>query len=191
MFCPKCANLAADAALKFCPRCGLSLAGVREAFDRETAGTQAPDEKRVALRKGLRRGLKCLLWGVAVGFVGYVLATTVIFLSELTPPGDVKRELLVPLRFAFLAAYFLCPILTLYGVVRMLYALTFERGRADDPQAPTAQTAQTEETLLLVDARTSAAPLPPHRNPAPTPASFRRMRDSAPLSVTEHTTGLL
>jgi hypothetical protein len=190
MHCPKCANLAADAALKFCPRCGLSLKGVREALERET-GAKASGGGRTALRKGLRRGFKCLLWGLGAGCVGYVLATTVIFLNELTRPGDVKRELLVPLRYAFLAAYFLCPGLTLYGVARMLYAVAFERRRGDDAPTPTSKT---EDTSLPVEAH-PAATLPPHREPARAPASFGRVRDEAPapahLSVTEHTTGLL
>ena len=192
MYCPKCANLAADAALKFCPRCGLSLAGVREALERET-GARGGGGRRTTFRKGLRRGFKCLLWGLAVGCVGYVLATTVIFLSELTRPGDVKRELLVPLRYAFLAAYFLCPGLTLFGVVRMLYAFAFERDRADEDRG--ARMNETEDTLPLEEAHANAAPLPPHRRPARTPESFRHGREDTPaptrLSITEHTTGLL
>ena len=192
MYCPKCANLAADAALKFCPRCGLSLAGVREALERET-GARASGGGRTTFRKGLRRGFKCLLWGLAVGCVGYLLATTVIFLSELTRPGDVKRELLVPLRYGFLAAYFLCPGLTLFGVARMLYAVAFERGRDDEDRK--ARMSETEDTLLLEEAHANAAPLPPHRRLARTPGSFRRGREDTParahLSITEHTTGLL
>jgi hypothetical protein len=188
MYCPKCANLAADVALKFCPRCGLSLKGVREALERET-GARPSARGRASFRKGLRRGFKCLLWGLGVGGAGYLLATTVIFLSELTQPGDVKRELLVPLRYAFLAAYFLCPGLTLYGVARMLYAVAFERGRDDD--APS-QTSETQDTSLLVEAH-PAATVPPHRRPAQSPADFRRedMPVNAHLSITENTTGLL
>lgn len=78
-------------------------------------------------RKGLRRGLKFLVAGLAVGAAGYALGTTVLFLTELSRPDDPKRELLTPLRYALLAAYFLCPGLSLYGVTRALYALGFER----------------------------------------------------------------
>ncbi|HEX5708824.1 MAG TPA: hypothetical protein VFX96_16110 [Pyrinomonadaceae bacterium] len=90
-----------------------------------------------AARKGLRRGLKFLVAGLAVGAVGYVLGTTVLFLTELTRPDDPKRELLTPMRYALLAAYFLCPGFSLYGLARALYALTFERDGRDsgEPRA--------------------------------------------------------
>jgi hypothetical protein len=192
MYCPKCANLAADAALKFCPRCGLALAGVREALARES-GALASGKGRTAFRKGLRRGFKCLLWGMAAGGAGYLLATTVIFLSELTRPGDVKRELLVPLRYAFLAAYFLCPGLTLFGVVRMLYAVAFERNRDDDDARGT-RVREAEGASLLEEAHHGATPLPPHQRPSRPPVSVGRgecRSELAHLSVTEQTTGLL
>jgi hypothetical protein len=191
MYCPRCAALAPSDALKFCPRCGLALGGVREALGREEGAQPEAADGRTAFRKGLRRGFKCLLWGLAVGAVGYLLVTTVIFLDELTRPGDAKRELLLPLKYAFIAAYFLCPILSLYGVVRMLYAVAFERGRGGRK----AQARDAEGTAPLGEARAGAAPLPPHRQPTQTPASFvradGRATEPARFSVTEHTTGLL
>ena len=64
MYCPKCGALAPSDALKFCPRCGLPLGGVRDAMDREDGAQPAGDERK-ACRAGLRRGFKCLLWGLA------------------------------------------------------------------------------------------------------------------------------
>jgi hypothetical protein len=170
------------------------LGGVREALDRES-GAEHAGEPSAARGGGLRRGAKCLLWGLAVGAVGYLLGTTVIFLNELTRPDDLKRELLVPLRYAFLVAYFLCPLLSLYGVVRMLYAVVFERRRGGHADRR-ARARDAEDTSLLDEARAGAAPLPPHQQPTHTPASFMRggeQRDPEParLSVTEQTTGLL
>lgn len=81
-----------------------------------------------AARRGLRRGLKFLAAGVTVGALGYALATVVLFLTELTRADDPKRALLTPLRHALLAAYFLCPGLSLYGIARAVYALASERG---------------------------------------------------------------
>lgn len=190
MFCPKCSNPAESADLKFCSRCGLWLAGVREAMHREAdAQTQADGAGHTDFRKGLRRGAKCLLWGVAIGAVGYALATAIIFLSELTRAGDPKLELLVPLRYAFLTSYFLCPALSLFGVARMIYALTFERRNSR------VASEETKEPVFLAESRGAGASLPPQRQPAWTPAHFRREGSSTaelqPASVTEHTTGLL
>jgi hypothetical protein len=168
MFCPRCAQQQLNDEPRFCPRCGLPLAGVAALLASDGVATQGqgatrdnePNEKR----KGIRRGAKMI-------FLSVVLAPVFLGLGIVF---DTPGPLLVPVS-VFLA-----------GLSWLLYSLIFGEG----PMPTWGAKARRE----LTGARTS----PPLAAQQFVPASSwlgAQRADTAeivpPFSVTEHSTKLL
>lgn len=91
-------------------------------------------------RRGLGRGLRCLIWGTSIAFVFLVLQTVLQIYAIMTfesrgalPPGasthltDTFESLVGLLFIPVILGYFLGLGLILYGVARIIYAMT-QRG---------------------------------------------------------------
>ena len=91
-------------------------------------------------RRGLGRGLRCLIWGTSLAFVFLVLQTVLQIYAIMTfesrgarPPGasthltDTFESLVGLLFIPVILGYFLGLGLILYGVARIIYAMT-QRG---------------------------------------------------------------
>lgn len=91
-------------------------------------------------RRGLGRGLRCLIWGTSIAFVFLVLQTVLQIYAVMTfesrgalPPGssthltDMVERLVGLLFIPVILGYFLGLGLILYGIARIIYALT-QRG---------------------------------------------------------------
>jgi hypothetical protein len=168
MFCPRCAQQQLNDESRFCPRCGLPLAGVAALLasdgiapqGREATRDNEPNEKR----KGVRRGAKII-------FLSAVLAPVFLALSI---AFDSPGPLLVP------ATVFLA------GFSWLLYSLLFGEG----PMPAWGAKADKE----LTGSRTSPALAAQQFVPASSWLGAQRA-DTAemvpPFSVTEHSTKLL
>lgn len=168
MFCPRCAQQQLNDESRFCPRCGLPLAGVAALLASDGIAPQGQgatrDNEQNEKRKGMRRGAKII-------FLSAVLAPVFLALSiAIDSPGP----LFVP------ATVFLA------GLSWLLYSLLFGEG----PMPTWGAKADKE----LTGARTSPALAAPQFVPASSWPGAQRA-DTAemapPFSVTEHSTKLL
>jgi hypothetical protein len=168
MFCPRCAQQQLNDESRFCPRCGLPLAGVTALLASEGIVPQAQDAahntERNQKRKGIRRGAKII-------FLSAVLAP--IFLA-LGIVFDSPGPLIVP------ATVFLA------GISWLLYSLFFGEG----PMPAWGAKAAKELSGGRVSPAVSAPPFVPA-----TSWLGAQSADTAeivpPFSVTEHATKLL
>ena len=195
IYCPRCGKEPIPEELKFCSRCGLALAGVRglvaEGDSPVPAGVDGEQDQ--SRRRGVRRGVKSLLTGVVLGVVGYLFIAAKLILDGRIPPHDVTRELLLPLGYIGVACLlFLGPVLFLFGVARIIYALRFEKGRllegAGRPQGAGADGKQTG-----LDSAADRAALPPSQSIPVTAwtGAGHTSEMAAPPSVSERTTKLI
>ncbi|SRR5579885_977160 len=168
MFCPRCAQQQLNDESRFCPRCGLPLAGVAALLASEgvapTAQAASQDKGRDEKRRGIRRGAKIIFLSAVLApvFLGFSIA------------ADSPGPLLVPVTVFFV------------GLSWLLYSLLFGEGPLP------AWRAKNESEL------TGARPAPPLAAPPFAPASSwlgAQRADTAeivpPFSVTEHATKLL
>src|SRR5438270_6017712 len=98
MFCPRCAQQQLNDESRFCPRCGLPLAGVASLLASEGAVQgqgSAPSDKSNGRRADIRRGAKIiflsavlapvfLALGIAFDSPGPLLVPATIFLAGLS-----------------------------------------------------------------------------------------------------------
>lgn len=164
MYCPKCGQQQISKAVRFCSRCGLPLGIVRELVANE--GTLAIREIETKLappierRKGVRRGAKLMLAGLAAIPAGYGLCF--IFHSGV--------PVVIPITL-FLA-----------GLAWMFYSRIF-----GEDTMPSAKQIQLEESLSHNPALTSSDGIPrirlgsEHRD---------TKEAKEPFGVTERTTQL-
>jgi hypothetical protein len=166
MFCPKCGQQSSDE-VRFCPRCGLPLAGLAAYVASD--GQAAPDAPApraplmTARRRGVRRGAKLMF------FSGVLLPAAALLAFEGDAPG--------PLLLVCTAG--------LAGLLWMVYSWLF-----NDNVLPVGRRARRKD---LAAARDSAALGAAQFVPAPL---FSRQRGNTaeiyqPPSVTENTTKLL
>lgn len=166
MFCPRCGQQQVSGEVRFCSRCGLSLASVPALL----AGFEAaPPEgltrgRRWKKRKQIRRGAKLLFLSAVLFPVFLALAIAV----------DEPGPLLVPCTIFFA------------GLAWMLYFVIFGEEYADESAEKTGRK----------DLRESqTAPSLPPATFAPAPGFGARRANTAdmaqPPSVTEQTTRLL
>lgn len=181
MYCPKCGKESVINEMKFCSGCGLQLSEVKEVID---GLPKEENENNSPRRKGIKRSVKSFILGMSLGILGYLFGLTKILLDGRIPANDPTRDLLIPLKYLFLACYFLAPFFVLFGVARIVYALAFEKGRLLE-----------KDSVLKTDSLKSAAQkvqLPAGQS---IPVSFWQATTTseliAPPSVTERTTKLL
>jgi hypothetical protein len=168
MFCPRCAQQQLNDESRFCPRCGLPLAGVAALLASDGLAPQGQavtrDNELNGKRKGIRRGAKIIFLSVVLAPVFFALS--IVF--------DSPGPLLVPVS-VFLA-----------GLSWLLYSLIFGEG----PMPAWGAKAGKE----LTGARTSPTLAAPPFVPASSWLGAQRA-DTAemvpPFSVTEHSTKLL
>ena len=165
MYCPKCGQQSSDE-VRFCPRCGLSLAGLTAyvaANELNPAGDPVPRPPvMTARRRGMRRGAKLM-------FICAVLLPAALLLAIEDAPGPL---LLVMTTF-------------LAGLAWMVYSWLF-----GDNVVPVGKSARRKDLAAAVDRPALNAP---QFNPAPL---FNQPRANTaeiyqPPSVTENTTKLL
>lgn len=181
MYCPKCGKESVTNEMKFCSGCGLQLSEVKEVVE---GLPKEENENNSPKRKGIKRATKSFVLGISLGILGYLFALTKILLDGRIPVNDPTRDLLIPLKYLFLACYFLAPFFVLFGIARIIYALAFEKGQL------------LEKDLVLktknLKSVTPKAELPVAQS---IPVSFWQTTKTselvAPPSVTERTTKLL
>jgi len=106
MFCPKCGQQASDE-VRFCPRCGLLLAGLPAYVagnESAPARAEAPAAEMTAKRLGTRRGAKMMFFSVVL----FPLFFGICFLI------DGPAPLFVPLTI-FLAGFVMLVYARLFG----------------------------------------------------------------------------
>ena len=184
MYCPKCSQQNLPDA-RFCSRCGLQLEAVARALvagGGEAAAASpyaaaspfyaAPAES--AKRRGARQGVMIIVWALA-------MAPLLVMLSTLVGGRP---------QFAIASCVFAC----LGGILRLLYALLFERGAPKGLPAAPAQVYAPQQSMHAGAA--SQGYLPPPTQQGVTAGSFaaRGAPTSeivSPPSVTERTTTLI
>jgi hypothetical protein len=179
MFCPKCGQLQASDALRFCSRCGFALGGVPELLARDgapattahltAAGGPQPLTSR---RKGMRQGGAIMLVG--------------LFLIPML--GLLHPLIGVPGEFTVIGA-----IVLLAGMLRFLIAAIFEDKSPPLTQGASLYAPPTGQAQF--DPRAQAGVLPSGEF-RPAQSLFARRADTSeipqpPASVTDHTTRLL
>lgn len=173
MHCPQCGQQQVSDGVRFCSRCGLSLAAVARLL--EGGGHLAEfDEGEGRVLSKRQRGVRMGLLVMAGGFIFFGLA---VLLTA------IKEDLFVLLP---LAAF-----VFIFGLMRMLYGLLLEgaASQASDKAAASKTPPALEGTRTYADAS-----LPPARGFSA--ADLARTRHetaemSTPASVTENTTRLL
>jgi hypothetical protein len=167
MFCPRCGQQQVSGDVRFCARCGLSLAAVPALLSEVSAVRPAEGPRQGGLlagkRAGVRRGAKLMFFSAVLTPIFFVLGLAV----------DSPAPLLVPLA-VFLA-----------GLAFMLYHVLF----GDEPLTAPGSERQRD----LYEPRGGQALPPGGFVPAPGFAGRRaNTADMAqPPSVTEQTTRLL
>jgi hypothetical protein len=178
MFCPQCGQQQISQETRFCSRCGFLLTGVADIVAR---GGALPDhllsqeEKPVSPRKrGLKQGLFIFLLTFLV-----VPIVAIISVSLRIPP--------FPTAFAAI-------LLSMGGLLRMVYALMFE---STYPGGTTMEQQIHGATQNILN-RPNAAALPPQQSipvtdyVSPASGNWRDTNElAAPGSVTDNTTRLL
>ena len=181
MFCPVCSQEQISGETRFCSRCGFLLTGISQVianggvlpYAQETEGSNALSPRK----KGIKQG------------------ALMFFLSLVIVPLIAIFTMFVHARpFAVFAAIFL---LTVGGILRMLYALLFESnhpGMADESALPDA-------LKNFLPNKNQSPALPPQQSiqassyvpPPPAGAAGKWQTNdlTAPPSVTEPTTNLL
>ncbi len=175
MFCPKCSQQQADGT-RFCSRCGFPLAGVNELL---VSGGQLPvmsaapangARMQSPRRRGMRQGGGIMLIG----------AFTVPLLALLQELLHIDGE------FPIIGV-----IITLLGLLRILYAVFFEDST---PRPQAAMPAYTPPPVAQFGEVQQQSALPPAQGtPAYTyrPPQIHTAEMQPPPSVTDHTTRLL
>jgi hypothetical protein len=172
MYCPKCSQQQISDEMRFCSRCGFSLAAVRDLIDGSNEAVEltgkTQSEKVARSPKSVRRGA----WLILASVIGTI---PVGFLTA------IEDEFAV-----FLFLPFLCFIV---GLAHILYGVFV----SDRKAARAAETRQ--NTAALTAARSSAAAQLPPSRVAPvgnfTPKRTETAEMIQPPSVTENTTRLL
>lgn len=174
MFCPKCSQQQADGT-RFCSRCGFLLTGVNELL---VSGGQLPvmsvapaSGPRIPSprRKGVRQGGGIMLIG----------AFSVPLLALLQELVHIDGE------FPIIGV-----IITLLGLLRILYAVFFQDGA---PPMQTAMPVYAPPVAQFGGAQQQSALPPSQGTPAYTyrPPQIHTAEMQPPGSVTDHTTRLL
>lgn len=165
MFCPKCSQPQSADEMRYCPRCGFPLAGVKEllAGGGVTSPSAAPAYPPSPRQRGIRQGARLLFWSVVL----FPLFWGACFFFD--SPGPI----IIP------ATLFLA------GLVWVIYARLF--GESFLPALSRKEAAQfarhADDFALPANPRAPAAALgPQHANTA------EMVR---PASVVDHTTNLL
>jgi hypothetical protein len=181
MYCPKCGQQQVSGDVRFCPRCGFQLEGVKalvtgEAVPAPLAQLSTPeiDSPR---KRGIKQGVMLML----------STALLVPLIAILAKTGALPRE------YVALAAIF-CSV---GGFLRLVYALLFQSGDAPSQEALRPPAYVPPPAHLR---GTAAHTLPPAQQQPATPTHFGgRLFDTAelgrhaqqPPSVTESETRLL
>jgi hypothetical protein len=173
MFCPNCGQERVSPDTRFCSRCGFLLTGAAELVQHGgllpviTAGPKGPSPRS----RGIKQGLFIFL-------LTFLVVPIVAIIS--------KGLSLSPVGVAITAI-----ILSIGGILRMVYALMFEDSAASSPDASVTGSSgligmpMGQQSLPP----SQAVPVSDYRRPAA--GDWRDTSDLAPRSVTEGTTKLL
>jgi predicted membrane channel-forming protein YqfA (hemolysin III family) len=177
MFCPRCGQEQISTETRFCSRCGFLMTGVGALIANDgNPGAIAPfnpskiDSPR---RRGVKQGM----------FIFMLSFLVVPIISILTIMAGAEP-------FAVVISVIL---LTVGGLLRMIYAWMFESA---EPAAPNEQSSQQNASNILTGSRNQNA-LPPQQSiptssyMPPRAANWRDTNDLEPSSVTDATTKLL
>lgn len=179
MYCPKCGQLQASDALRFCSRCGFALGGVPELLARDGAPatmahlTAAGGPQTLSpRRKGMRQGGAIMLIGLFL----------IPMLGLMHPLIGTPGELTVIGALVILA-----------GMLRFLFAAIFEDKSPALSQGASPYSSPTAEGQFAPRAPAGVLPSGEFR---PAQSLFARRADTSeisqpPASVTDHTTRLL
>lgn len=141
MYCPKCAREIASGEMEYCPNCGFRCREVRSMVEN---GEPVP---ATYSRSGISQGVKLLL-------LALILLPAFIFLNSMFPPNDRLVESSPSNTWFEQIGSAVLWTLALGGVLRILYALVFERVTTTKAKSPAAKE--------ISSSRTSNA-LPPQR----------------------------
>jgi hypothetical protein len=176
MYCPRCGQLQATDAMRFCSRCGFPMEGTTNLLAHGgmlPVYQQEPGEKTVSRRRrGVKQGAMIMLAGV--------LLVPILGVFTSFAPGRLESFF----EFFLIISALLC---FLGGPLRMLFAAIFEEGA---PQTQYTPQMNYKVPPAVPPARVSALP-PASVNPA---SQWRRPDTGEiqpPVSVTDSTTKLL
>jgi hypothetical protein len=181
MHCPQCGQQQASSEMRFCSRCGFPLGGVTELLAHggvvRSGSEEAQGEEHALSPRyiGVRQGVVMMLLGVVIV---PILAIINSFMRDTN-----LLDLLVPISaIVFFAG----------GLMRILYALFYEKGTASGKPAAPGYAQPVNSAQLNVGGRVSALP-PSQSTPVPnfTPRRLNTAELVRPPSVTENTTRLL
>jgi hypothetical protein len=166
MFCPRCSQQQLSEEVRFCPRCGLPLAGVAACLadgGMLTRETTARDTPLPAKRAGIRRGAKIMFWSVILFPVFFGIAVAFDSAGPLLVPGTIF----------------------LVGLASLLYSVLF----GEDLLPASGFKRRKDLSAMRNNPALEAAQFVPA-----SAASYQRINTAEiaqPLSVTENTTKLL
>jgi hypothetical protein len=179
MFCPKCGQLQASDALRFCSRCGFALGGVPELLARDGAPAAMAHLTAAGGPQTLTPRRKGMRQGGAIMLVGLFL---IPMLGLLHPLIGLAGE------YSVIGA-----IVLLAGMLRFLIAAIFEDKSPPLTQGASLYAPPTGQGQFDPRAQAGALPAGQFR---PAQSLFARRADTSeipqpPASVTDHTTRLL
>ncbi len=180
MFCPRCSQQQISEEIRFCPRCGFQLEGVKTLLSEEqNTWTAAEAEPQTRLTPARKRDI---LLGATVMLV---CSIAIALLTISTIVGTPLPAVIIPLLLVWAA---LASALLLSGhAVREVKRLFSKDASATPAGASSGLTTQ-----VSAAARQRALP-PVQSTPASGPGSWRSPTAelAQPHSITEHTTNLL
>lgn len=178
MYCPQCGQERISDATNYCSRCGFLLTGATELLDTGGIIPRLPLKSGPSSSSPRSRGLKQGLFLFLLTFL------IVPIIAIITVANDAEPY------FVAVASI----VLTVGGLLRMLYALMFESTEPGDPTLEESTAAAAREMLKR---RAKSKTLPPQQSiPArsydfPSAGHWRDTNDLQPASVTDSTTKLL
>jgi hypothetical protein len=176
MFCPQCGQQQVSDEIRFCPRCGFSLAVVVEliAYDGVLPAHSAETGKPSRRQREMRKSLVLLL-------TSFFLTLLLLAFTKMGAPLEL---------FAMIAALF-SGIICFFGVFQFLSAYLKDDDAPDDKQTASSDATPARPAPLDSSARRNALPSAPGTPATDWQRSTQTAEMERPASVTEHTTKLL
>ena len=122
MYCPKCSQLQSSEEMRFCSRCGFTLAGVAMVVENEGAIPQLPAASAQPYRSS-RRGL--MTESALFTTISWAVTLAARLLFNVGGPFENVAKIGALLFF----------LLGIIGLLRFLYGFLFMKDRVDQPEA--------------------------------------------------------
>ncbi|MDT4898352.1 MAG: hypothetical protein QOH25_3429 [Acidobacteriota bacterium] len=180
MYCPQCGQQQVTSEMRFCSRCGFPLGGVTELLAsggvlKAGGGDELRENALSPRRKGVKQGVLMLL-------LGAVIVPILGIINSYQEQTNLLEIFVAAAAIIFFAG----------GLMRIIYAATFESSLPGLPGDSSAQAPPVMPAQLNTGTRVSALP-PAQNTPVPnfTPRRMNTAELVRPPSVTENTTRLL